>query len=368
MAKVRDLSPAQQQMVEIAKALSANARILIMDEPTSALTDRETHKLFEVIARLKTEGVAIIFISHRLEEVFSVADHVIVLRDGARVGDLRSDELDHQRVVDLMVGHTLGDLYPRTPRLEDIEDEILFEVRGLSRQEVLHDISFQLRKGEILGLAGLVGAGRTELARALFGIDHVDSGQFFVEGREIVIRQPADAIAQGMGFVTEDRHREGLLSAADVCSNVTLTLLPRLVHLLGWISRKEEESIAQRFVERLAIVTTSIRQKVSSLSGGNQQKVILARWLATNPKILILDEATKGIDVGAKAEIHAMVDKLAQQGLGIILISSELPELLAMCDRVLVLRSSRIVAEYGRDEISQEKVLVSAMGKHEQPA
>ncbi|MCZ7571296.1 MAG: sugar ABC transporter ATP-binding protein [Ardenticatenaceae bacterium] len=365
--KVKNLSPAQQQMVEIAKALTTNARILIMDEPTSALTDRETDKLFELIARLTSERVAVIFISHRLAEVFAIADDVIVLRDGACVGNLKADELEQQKLVDLMVGRTLSDLFPRTLRPEDAGDEVIFEVRGLSNADV-HDISFRLRKGEILGLGGLMGAGRTETARALFGVDPADKGQIFVNGQQVRIRKPADAIAHGIGFVTEDRKREGLLHVSSVASNLTLAILDRLVGFLDWVYRDKEESIAREFITALAIVTKDTKQKVSSLSGGNQQKVVLSRWLATNPRILILDEPTKGIDVGAKAEIHRIMDELAQRGLSIILISSELPELLAMSDRVLVLRQGRIMAEYDRSEVTQEKVLISAMGHGERLA
>ena len=364
MAQVKGLSPADQQMTEIAKALTASARILIMDEPTSALTDRETNTLFEIIARLQQEQVAIIFISHRLEEVMAIADRAVVLRDGACVGVLRKGEMDSEVIVDLMVGRTLDDLYPRARGVEREQREIILDVRNLC-SDTLNDISFQLREGEILGLGGLVGAGRTETARALFGVDRVDNGRVFVDGQEVDIRTPAHAIRHGMGYVTEDRHKEGLLQASTVKTNIALAVLSRLRHLLGWIQDSEDEAIAKSFVERLSVATTNIRQRVTGLSGGNQQKVILARWLATSPRILLLDEPTKGIDVGAKAEIHRIMDTLARQGLSIILISSEMPELLAMCDRVLVLRSGRIVAEYEHDEVTQEKVLRSAMGQNE---
>lgn len=359
--KVINLSPAQQQMTEIAKSLTSKARILIMDEPTSALSDRETSKLFEVINRLKSEGVAVIFISHRIEEVFFISDFITILRDGSCVGKFSADELDQQKTIDLMVGRPLNNLYPRTMKPKEAEDDILLNIYALSSSELLRDIHFIVRKGEILGLGGLAGAGRTEIVRALFGVDRAEKCQMIIDGKEVKIRKPSDAIAQGIGFVTEERRKEGLLAISSINNNISLAVLKKLSHYLGWIKHKEEAKISNDFVDKLSIASSSIRQKVSNLSGGNQQKVILARWLAIEPKILILDEPTKGIDVGAKAEIHRIMDQLSQNGIAIILISSEMPELLAMCDRILVLNRGRIAAEYNRDEATQEKVLTSAI-------
>ena len=355
-ASVEDLSVARQQMVEIAKALSLDARVIIMDEPTSALTERETDVLFELIGRLKAEGVAIVYISHRLEEIFRIADRVTVLRDGRLVGELPIAEATPQRLIAMMVGRELVTLFPKEP--VEIGPPVL-EVRHLSRAGALDDISFVLRRGEIVGLAGLVGAGRTELARALFGADPIDAGEIRIDGRPVRIRSPRDAIRHGLAFVTEERKLYGLVLGMTVRENATLASLGELTRL-GFVDFARERRIAQEYVRRLDIRTPGIEQEVVNLSGGNQQKVVIARWLATRPRVLILDEPTRGIDVGAKAEVHALMSRLAREGLAILMISSELPEILGMSDRILVVRQGRLSGEFARSEATQEKILACA--------
>jgi ribose transport system ATP-binding protein len=353
---VEDLSVARQQMVEIAKALSLEARVIIMDEPTSALTERETATLFGIIGRLKAEGVAVVYISHRLDEIFRVADRVTVLRDGRLVGGAPIAETTPGQLIGLMVGRELTALFPKSA----VEPgPPVLEVRHLSRAGVLHDISFAVRRGEILGLAGLVGAGRTELARALFGADALDGGEIMLDGRHVTIRGPRDAIRHGLGFVTEDRQLHGLVLGMSVRENATLASLPRLTHF-GFLSFARERQVANEYVRQMDIRTPSIDQEVVNLSGGNQQKVVLAKWLATHPRVLILDEPTRGIDVGAKAEVHALMSRLAEAGVAILMISSELPEILGMSDRILVIRQGQVSGEFSRAEATQEKILASA--------
>jgi ABC-type sugar transport system ATPase subunit len=353
---VEDLSVARQQMVEIAKALSLEARIFIMDEPTSALTDRETATLFDIIARLKAQGVAVVYISHRLEEIFRIADVVTVLRDGHLVGSSSITDTSPTRLIGMMVGRELTAFFPKTEAA--IGDPVL-QVRGLSRAGTLHDIHFEVRRGEILGIAGLVGAGRTELARALFGIDRMDAGEVVLNGRRVRISSPRQAIDLGLGFVTEDRKLHGLVLGMTVRENASLASLPKLSRV-GFLSFSRERQVAQDYVRQLDIRTPGIEQEVVNLSGGNQQKIVLAKWLATRPRVLILDEPTRGIDVGAKAEVHALMSRLAASGVAIIMISSELPEILGMSDRILVVRQGRVSAEYTRDEATQERILASA--------
>jgi ribose transport system ATP-binding protein len=355
-AQVEDLSVARQQMVEIVKALSHEARVIIMDEPTSALTERETEGLFEIIGRLKCAGVAIVYITHRLEEIFRIADRVTVLRDGRLVGDLLIGAATHQRLIAMMVGRELTTLFPKD--VVEIGGPVL-EVRHLTRAGVFDDVSFVLRRGEILGLAGLVGAGRTELARALFGADPVDAGEILLDGKAVRINDPRDAIRLGLGFVTEDRKLHGLVSGMTVRENATLASLLELSRL-GFVDFARERRLAADYVQRLDIRTPGLEQEVANLSGGNQQKVVIAKWLATRPRVLILDEPTRGIDVGAKAEVHALMSQLAGAGLAILMISSELPEILGMSDRILVVRQGRISGQFVRDEATQEKILACA--------
>ena len=348
-ARVDELSVARQQMVEIAKALSLDARVIIMDEPTSALTERETEALFDIIARLKSHGVGVVYISHRLDEIFRVADRVTVLRDGRLVGTLPIAQSTQPQLIGMMVGRELTTLFPKES--VEIGDPVL-EVRHLRRDGALEDISFVLRRREILGLAGLVGAGRTELVRVLFGADPLDGGEILLEGRPVRIRRPRDAIRLGMGFVTEDRKHESL-------ENETLASLAQ-VSQLGFLNLGRERTLAARLVNQLGVRTPSVEQEVANLSGGNQQKVVIAKWLATRARILILDEPTRGIDVGAKAEVHALMSRLASQGVSILMISSELPEILGMSDRILVMRQGRLSGEFTRDQASQEAILACA--------
>ena len=355
-ARVDELSVARQQMVEIAKALSLDARVIIMDEPTSALTERETEALFDIIARLKSHGVAVVYISHRLDEIFRVADRVTVLRDGRLVGTLPIAQATQPQLIGMMVGRELTTLFPKES--VEIGDPFL-EVRHLRRKGALEDISFVLRRREILGLAGLVGAGRTELVRVLFGADPLDGGEILLEGRPVRIRRPRDAIRLGMGFVTEDRKLQGLVLGMNVRENETLASLAQ-VSKLGFLNLGRERTLAARLVEQLGVRTPSVEQEVANLSGGNQQKVVIAKWLATRARILILDEPTRGIDVGAKAEVHALMSRLASQGVSILMISSELPEILGMSDRILVMRQGRLSGEFTRDQASQEAILACA--------
>jgi len=355
-ARVDELSVARQQMVEIAKALSLDARVIIMDEPTSALTERETEALFDIIARLKSHGVAVVYISHRLDEIFRVADRVTVLRDGRLVGTLPVAQATQPQLISMMVGRELTTLFPKES--VEIGDPVL-EVRHLRRNGALEDISFVLRRHEILGLAGLVGAGRTELVRILFGADSLDGGEILLEGRPVRIRSPRDAIRLGMGFVTEDRKLQGLVLGMNVRENETLASLGQ-VSQLGFLNLGRERTLAARLVDQLGVRTPSVEQEVANLSGGNQQKVVIAKWLATRARILILDEPTRGIDVGAKAEVHALMSRLATQGVSILMISSELPEILGMSDRILVMRQGRLSGEFTREQATQEAILACA--------
>ena len=358
MTTVADLSIAQRQMVEVAKALSLNADVIVMDEPTSALSERETETLFGLMHSLSEQGVTIIFISHRIEEVLAVADRVTVLRDGQLVGVAPISEVDMGQVVRMMVGRELGEMYPKE---EVPRQEMVLRVKGFSRGTELHDVDLELYKGEILGLAGLVGAGRTELARAIFGIDPIEQGEVWMDSQKVKIGSPQKAIALGMGFVPEERTTQGLFLGMAVRQNITISALDK-VSRLGFVNFRQAGRLAQDYVSRLDIRTPSLRQKVRNLSGGNQQKVVLARWLSLNPRVLILDEPTRGIDVGAKAEIHALMSQLAKQGVGIIMISSELPEILGISDRIVVMHEGRVAAEFQRGEASQDEIMLYATG------
>ena len=357
-ASVARLSVAQRQMVEVAKAISYQCKLLIMDEPTSALTTRETETLFEVTNGLREKGVGIIFITHRLDEIFDIADRVTVLRDGKTVGTFPIDEVDRPAVVRMMVGRDLSELFATR------EGEIgapLLEVRHLSTPSLLRDISFDLRKGEILGLFGLLGAGRTDLARALFGAGPTPSGKVRLDGQPVAVRSPADATKVGLGYVPEDRKLHGLVLPMTVRENVTLAVL-RELSLATIVRSSEERKLTDSFINDLDIRTPGREQRVNNLSGGNQQKVVVAKWLANKPKVLILDEPTRGIDVGAKAEVHAIMARLAEKGVGILMISSELPEVLGMSDRILVMHEGRVTGEFTRKEASRERVMLAATG------
>ncbi len=355
-ALVGGLAVAQRQVVEIAKALSRDASLIIMDEPTSALDRDEIERLFDIVRTLKSKKISTIFITHHLEEVFEIADRVVVLRDGKRVGAVDVSDANISTVVRMMVGRELS-MFSKEPA--EMGDVIL-EVDGLSRYDTVKDVSFQLRSGEILGFAGMVGAGRTEMARALFGIDKRHSGRIYIDGEEVRIDSPRDALKAGLGLVPEDRQLQGLVLLMAVKENITLPGLDGISRR-GMIDRRKEREIADYYVDKLMIQTPGIDHPVKGLSGGNQQKVVLAKWLALKPRVLVLDEPTRGIDVGAKADVHALMSEIAAQGIGIIMISSEMPEILRMSDRIIVMADGRITGEFSRSEADQEKIMNCAM-------
>ncbi|MFQ5858170.1 MAG: sugar ABC transporter ATP-binding protein [Anaerolineae bacterium] len=357
--RVRGLSVADQQMVEIAKALSFNAQVLIMDEPTSALTLREVAELFRIARQLRDAGTAIVFISHRLEEAFELADRITVLRDGHRVGTRLVKEVTPDDVIHMMVGRTLADLFPKQ---EAALGEPLLRIETLTKAGAFYDVSFELHRGEILGLAGLVGAGRSEVARAIFGVEPADGGRIWLDGREALIHSAKDALAMGIAYVPEDRQQQGLVLPMNITHNVTLPILQTFARL-GWVDRTAEKTVAEEYAQRLDVRAAGLWQRVRQLSGGNQQKVVLAKWLATRPHILILDEPTRGIDVGTKAAVHKLMSELAGQGMAILMISSELPEILGMSDRVLVMYEGRVTGQFTRAEASQEKIMMAATGQ-----
>lgn len=353
---IRSLPVAERQLVEIAKALSFDSRVIIMDEPTSALGDEETQNLFKIVRSLKDQGRAVIFITHRLKEVFEIADRIVVLRDGRLVGSVPAQDTSIDGLISMMVGRSLDQMYQKeTAEIGDV----VMRVQGLTRYGAVEDVSFELRRGEILGFAGLVGAGRTETARLLFGADALDGGEIWIDGQKVSIHSPEDAIRAGISFVPEDRGSQGLVLLLSVFKN---EVLPTMSHFtrFGLLDGATLQQRAQEYVSRLNVRTPSLEQKVMFLSGGNQQKVVLAKWLMSNPKVLILDEPTRGIDVGAKSEIYALMSQLARNGIGIIMISSELPEILAMSDRVLVMCEGRVTGIIDRQEATQEAIMAYA--------
>ena len=354
---VGTLSVGNRQRVEIAKALSQNARLLIMDEPTAALSEADVQRLFALVRLLRERNVAIIYISHRLDEVFKLADRVTVLRDGQYVGTRNIADTSEDNLISMMVGRTIDDLFPR---LETKVGETILELRGLTRRPLTKNISLALRAGEIVGMAGLVGSGRSELAQAIFGFTPADSGEILLDGAPVRIRHPGHAMALGIAFVPEDRGTQGLIRQMTVRENVSLAVL-RTLASGGVINRSSERELARRSIRQLNIRAYSPEQIVNKLSGGNQQKVVVSKWLASKPRVLIMDEPTRGIDVGARAEIHRLMSELAQQGLAILMISSELPEVLGMSDRILVMREGQIVAEFARAEATQELVATAMM-------
>jgi ribose transport system ATP-binding protein len=349
---VSTLGVAQRQMVEIAKALSLDARVLIMDEPTASLSGQEVERLFEIVRGLKGEEVGVIFISHHLEEVTEIGDRVTVLRDGTLVGQVPATT-DHPGLVRMMVGRSIEDQFPR--RRPEI-GEVLLDVRDLSRERVLEDVTFQVRAGEVVGIAGIVGAGRTELARAIFGADPFDSGEVWVEGARVKHSNPREAKHRGLGFITEDRQGQGLVAPLSVTENLALASLGQYTSA-GLVNRREQRGRAEKMIEELNIRTPGPDQEVRYLSGGNQQKVVIGKWLLADSKVLIMDEPTRGIDVGAKVEIYELMNDLTEQGAGILMISSDLPEVLGMSDRILVMAGGRITGELSREEATQEKVM-----------
>ena len=353
-----ELSTAQKQMIEVAKALSFNSKIIIMDEPTSSLTETETDILFGIIRKLREKGVAIVFISHKLAEIFAITDEVAILRDGVSAGRMVTAGCTENDIIKAMVGRDVDDLYPKQTAAIG---NVVLEVKNLSTKDFLKDINFQLRAGEILGFAGLVGAGRSEVMRAVFGIDPKETGEIYIKGKKVEIKTPKDAMLQGMGFVPEDRKLQGLVLGMSVGKNTTLAALKSVANKAGFINHKQEKDMADKFVRALEVKTPSNDQLVKNLSGGNQQKVVIAKWLANNPDILILDEPTRGIDVGAKKEIHQLMSDLANQGVAIIMISSELPEVLGMSDRVVVMHEGRIKGELDRAEADQVSIMKMAV-------
>lgn len=356
---VNECSVAQQQMVEIAKALSFNSKIIIMDEPSATLTEGELAALFALIRELKQQGIGLIYISHRLEEIFSIGERVTVMRDGEHVATQRAADTSRGEIIRLMVGRELKDEFPK----EDFErgGERL-RVEGLTRHGAFKDISFSLHRGEIVGLTGLVGAGRTEVARAIFGADPIDSGQVYLDGEALRLRSPHEAIAHGIGLLTEDRKNQGLVLGMTLRENTTLANLKALVKGF-FVDRRGERRVANQYVEELQIKTPSIEQVVQNLSGGNQQKVVLAKWLFTDTHVLIFDEPTRGVDVGAKVEIYRLINDLVRKGVGVLMISSELPEVLGMCDRILVMHEGRLAGELPRADASQESIMRLATGE-----
>ncbi len=360
--RVSELSVGQKQMIEIAKAISYQSKAIIMDEPTASLSHHETRVLIDLIKRLREKGIGIIYISHRLEEVFDLADRVTVLRDGTTVDTLPIAEVTRESLVRKMVDRELSDLY--SAPVSHATGDVVLEVRDLALRPIqpadarIRDISFKLHRGEILGIAGLVGSGRTEIMEMIFGMRPC-TGEILVDGKPVAIRKPHDAIAHGIGFVTEDRKAQGLVLGMSVRENFSLTHLEAYSPFQFLKRSKEDENCCQ-FVRALGVKTPSIEQKVINLSGGNQQKVVLAKWVARNPRVLIVDEPTRGIDIGAKAEVHALLARLASQGIGIIVISSDLLEVLAVSDRILIVREGRLNGELTRAEATQERVMAAA--------
>jgi rhamnose transport system ATP-binding protein len=354
--KARSLSIAQQQMVEIARAFSINARILIMDEPTSSLTLNEVADLFRLVRRLRDEGTAIVFISHRLEELFELADRVTIMRDGSYVDTCLLQDVTRDDLIRLMVGRTITNLFPK----QDVKaGDVILKVENLERAGSFRNVSFELRCGEILGMAGLVGAGRTNVARAIFGVEPATSGSIQIEGRKVAITSPQQAIKLGLAYVPEDRQLHGLIPAMNITSNISLPMLSRYARR-GWLQDKTERKAAYDAALQMEVRANNIWQMARELSGGNQQKIVLSKWLSTHPRILILDEPTRGIDVGTKAAVHALMSRLASEGMAILMISSELPEILGMSDRVIVMREGHMTGHFSRAEATQEKIISAA--------
>lgn len=356
--QVRDLSVAHQQMVEIMKAYRRNPKVIAFDEPTASLSDAEIEVLFRIIKKLKDENLIILYVSHRMKEIFRITDQVVVLKDGRFVRQLKTADTSENELIQLMVGRDLGDIFNGLDRNEAI-GEVVLDVSHLKNAWV-HDVSFQLHRGEILGFAGLVGAGRTETMRAIYGADKWDSGKIVLEGKEVHFNSPKEAIAGGIGLATEDRKDQGIFRVRPVTDNITVAAMEKVSNG-AWLDSKREHETACNYISELRIKTPDENKHVGELSGGNQQKVILARWLLADPKVLILDEPTKGIDIGAKSEIYQMACDLAKKGMGIILISSELPEIIGVSDRILVMHNGRITGEVDPKATTEEEILRLAM-------
>ncbi|AYQ33028.1 sugar ABC transporter ATP-binding protein [Runella sp. SP2] len=354
---LKHLSVAEMQMVEIAKAISNNAKVIIMDEPTSAISDKEVATLFKIIKDLKQQGVGILYISHKMDEIFQISDTITVLRDGQYIGTKPASELDQPTLISMMVGREITNLFPE---IVPSKGEVVLSVKQLTRQGVFADITFEVRKGEVLGLAGLMGAGRTEVARAIFGLDRYDSGEIYLNGRAVHIHSPAKAIALGIGYVSEDRKGLGFIPAMTIQDNITLSSLPQHAKA-GWVMTDSEATVASRMMQNLRIKATGAAQKVSHLSGGNQQKVVIAKVLQAAPNVVILDEPTRGIDIGAKFEIYKLINDLTAQGIAVVMISSELPEILGLSHRILVLSKGKQTALLSNTEATQDMIMKFAM-------
>lgn len=354
---LKHLSVAEMQMVEIAKAISNNAKVIIMDEPTSAISDKEVATLFKIIKDLKQQGVGILYISHKMDEIFQISDTITVLRDGQYIGTKPASELDQPTLISMMVGREITNLFPE---IVPSKGEVVLSVKQLTRQGVFADITFEVRKGEVLGLAGLMGAGRTEVARAIFGLDRYDGGEIYLNGRSVHIHSPAEAIALGIGYVSEDRKGLGFIPAMSIQDNITLSSLPQHAKA-GWVMTDSEETVAARMMQNLRIKATGAAQKVSHLSGGNQQKVVIAKVLQAAPNVVILDEPTRGIDIGAKFEIYKLINDLTAQGIAVVMISSELPEILGLSHRILVLSKGKQTALLSNTEATQDMIMKFAM-------
>lgn len=354
---LKHLSVAEMQMVEIAKAISNNAKVIIMDEPTSAISDKEVATLFKIIKDLKQQGVGILYISHKMDEIFQISDTITVLRDGQYIGTKPASELDQTTLISMMVGREITTLFPE---IVPSKGEVVLSVKQLTRQGAFSDITFEVRKGEVLGLAGLMGAGRTEVARAIFGLDRYDSGEIYLNGRAVHIHSPAEAIALGIGYVSEDRKGLGFIPAMTIQDNITLSSLPQHAKA-GWVMTDSEATVASRMMQNLRIKATGAAQKVSHLSGGNQQKVVIAKVLQAAPNVVILDEPTRGIDIGAKFEIYKLINDLTAQGIAVVMISSELPEILGLSHRILVLSKGKQTALLSNTEATQDMIMKFAM-------
>lgn len=356
-AAVSSLSVAQQQIVEIVKAVRVNAKIIVMDEPTSSLSNSEVKKLFEIVRMLKENGTAIIFISHKLDELFEITDRITIMRDGEGVCTVATKETSEQELISMMVGRTLDNYYVRD---EFGKGDVVLKAEGLCQEGVFHNIGFELRKGEILGFAGLVGAGRTELMSAVFGLTKLTGGRILLDGEEVNIKNPLSAIQAGIALVPEDRKLQGLILEHSVGFNMTITVLKKFIKGI-YVNKKKEKELLDYYQKLLGIKTPSYKQAAKNLSGGNQQKIVITKWLAANPKVLILDEPTRGVDVGAKAEIYGIMNELTQKGMSIIMISSEMSEVMGMSDRICVMSEGRLTGTIDKEEFSQEKILAFAL-------
>ncbi len=357
--KVKNLSVAQQQMVEIAKALCLNADIIVMDEPSAVVSGKELESLFRIISSLKKSGKSIVYISHRIDEIFQIADRATVLKDGKLVGTVCPKEIEKSEIVRMMVGRSLGRTFPKKERGEKKE---ILSLKKVCRGKVLKDISLKVYTGEILGIAGLVGSGRTDLARVIFGADGFDSGEMLFEGKDVKWLNPKTAISDGIGFVTEDRKTEGFVGCLSVKENLTSLILPE-ISKWGWIDAAAQDETAEACVEQFNIVTAGLEQEIQYLSGGNQQKAILAKWISAGPKLIIMDEPTRGVDVGAKVEIYQIIRRMAKEGKAVIMISSELPEIIGMSDRIAVMHEGRLMREISGLDATEEQILMMATGQ-----